>query len=394
MKPTIRAGILTIGTEVSNGQIVNGNAAWVANQLIDLRIEPAWHLTVADNAADIRDALETLQRRCSLLIVTGGLGPTTDDITRQVVSDWIGDSLRFDEAAWQHIEDRFATMGVTPPESNRQQCFFPSQARILNNRKGTAHGFRFEAQSKGKIIGFCLPGPPEEIRAIWSDHIAGELRGLAVESDATRLFRWQCLGLSESGLGELVEDMIKGSSLVSGYRPHLPYVEVKIWCKESEFSREKHRIESLDAALARWTLARDDDDCLDRLVAEMHKHRAIVIEDNASAGTLAARLGKKWQAIDPPLTFIARFQDPTVKIWAGTGDLDNQTERMLRLRIGPLEEDGSWQVDWRTSDMQKSQTLRLPYKRHPQRLDRERMFVCEMSIAAWVRSIPQGELLA
>lgn len=392
MKPTIRAGILTIGTEVSSGQIINGNAAWIANQLIDLRIDAAWHITVADIAADMKEALDLLQSRCSLIVITGGLGPTADDFTRDVVSDWAEDSLSFDSAAWKHIEDRFATLGIQPPESNRQQCYFPSRARILENRKGTAHAFRL-ATRQGALV-FCLPGPPEEIQAIWKDHVADELRALAAESDKARLFRWQCLGLSESGLGELVEGMIKGSSLVSGYRPHLPYVEVKIWCKESQLAEERHRLDSLDAALARWTLARDDEDCLDRLIREMQKYRKILVDDCATAGSLSARLGRNWKPGYPLLTIINRLQNPSECLFPPRGKLDALDEDTLNLRIGILEEDGSWQVDWRTSDMQKSESLRLPYKRHPQRLDRERLFVCEMSIAAWTRSIPSGDLIA
>jgi molybdenum cofactor synthesis domain-containing protein len=384
MKPTLRAGILTIGTEISNGQIVNSNAAWIANQLIDVRIEPAFHLSVADIRSDIKDALDLLRTRCSVLIVTGGLGPTTDDITRDVVSEWAGDKLVFDEGAWKHIEDRFATMGITPPESNRQQCFFPSRARILQNRKGTAHGFRLATAEQ---LLFCLPGPPEEIQVIWKDHIALELRGLGAESEKPRLFRWHCLGLSESGLGEIVEDIIRGSSLTSGYRPHLPYVEVKIWCNESRLAEEQYRIDRLDAALSRWTLAKGDEDSLDRLILEMQSYRSIFIDDGASAGTLAARLGKKWQPHFPPLTIIDRWRDESVKVSPIGPD-------SLELKVSPLAEDGSWHVVWKTSDVQKSQSLRLPYKRHPQRMDRERLFVCEMTIAAWTRSIPEGDLLA
>ncbi len=385
MDDLLQAGILTIGTEVSTGQILNRNTAWIANQLNDLRMNPAWHLSVADLKGDMLDALRFLQSKTKLIIVTGGLGPTSDDFTRHIIGEWAKAPLVFDEASWQHVIDRFISLGVpTAPESNRQQCFFPTGSRILNNRKGTAHGFRIEANG---VLCFVLPGPPEEIKAIWQDHIRKELSQRSAQADALELFRWHCLGLSESKLGEMVEELIQGSSLVAGYRPHLPYVEIKIWCKTSQRDKEQPTLDRIDAAIARWVMGKDDEDLLDRLMPILERFDEVVIDDQASLGAISQRLGQKWTPDFPTKLTISDYFTPKNKI----PDISGRNK--LHLILGALDAEGSWDIWYKTSEMQKLQTLKLPFQRNTKRMDRERLYVCELSLAAFSRLADKGNLI-
>lgn len=378
---SLDVGILTIGTEVVSGQIVNSNSGWIANQLTNLRLNPKWHLTVADLRADMFDALAFLQNRVKIIIVTGGLGPTSDDFTREIVAEWALRALEFDLESWTHIVERFQHLGISPPESNRQQCYFPKGSTILFNSKGTAHGFQLTAHDTLCIV---LPGPPEEIKAIWQDHIAADFQKQTVDADAHELRRWQCLGVSESQLGELVEGIIKGTTLIAGYRPHLPYIEIKIWCRSSLKTKEQSVIDQLDAVLDRWTVVRDDEDALDLLLHTFKDFDQIQIKDSASLGALSQRLGVN--ASGGKTTQVTIIDDFSL----GNTPSSSPGSKKLELFVGPLSADGSWDVGCRSDSMQQVQTLKLPYKRHPERRIRERLFVCEQSLVAFVRLLEKG----
>ncbi|MCX6131387.1 MAG: molybdopterin-binding protein [Proteobacteria bacterium] len=382
MEP-MRASILTIGTEVSTGQIVNSNAAWIADQLVNLKINPVWHLTVPDDECEIIDALNLAAQRCQLLFVTGGLGPTTDDITRQILSRWWGDELNFQQSSWEKILQRFQTLGIHAPESNKQQCWFPSSAQVLDNPAGTADAFSLKRL--GLQI-WCLPGPPEEIKAIWKKNIQSQLLELAKESDSFRLFRWHLIGKSESALGEIVEAAIANSSLISGYRPHAPYIEVKIWCRESELDKNKVWLDKLDQALSPWLIGRDDEDSVDRLIDRFKGFRRIIVYDKGSNGAFGDRLGQAWKKLqDFGLEFEVhnQFSGLSSKKSIAVG---KPAEHELILSIGVMEDDGSWTIQWQSAHVHRQQTLKLPYRRNLQRWDRERKFISEMSLAAWSKA--------
>lgn len=384
MEDSLTAGILTIGTEVVSGQIVNSNAAWIANELTNLRLNPKWHLTVADLKSDMFDALTFLQDKVQVIVVTGGLGPTSDDFTRDVVAEWALKGLEFDSLSWDHIKDRFSHLGIDPPESNRQQCYYPKGSRILHNRRGTAHGFRIEAHDTQCYV---LPGPPEEIKAIWNDHIAPELQSQNMNRDSHELRRWHLIGISESQIAEQVEALIKGSSLVAGYRPHLPYIEIKIWCKTSLISKEQHLLDQLDSVLDRWTMARDDEDSLSLLLERVQDFDHIHIKDSGSLGAISHRIGIRWTRDSSTHLKIDEDFSPENNVE------DIRGPKTLELTIGPLAEDGSWDIWYKTAHLQKLQTLKLPFKRHPERAGRERLFICEQSLAAFAKLSDKGNLV-
>jgi molybdenum cofactor synthesis domain-containing protein len=389
MEP-LRASILTIGTEVSSGQIINSNAAWIADQLVNLKMNPVWHLTVPDDEREIMDALNLAASRTRLLFITGGLGPTADDFTRQVVCRWWGDSLEFQPGSWEKIIQRFQMLGITPPDSNKQQCYFPSQSRVLDNPAGTADAFYLQRKD---LQVWVLPGPPEEIKAIWRSSIQQQLMELGRDSDSYRLFRWHLIGKSESAVGEIVEAAIAGSTLVSGYRPHAPYIEVKIWCRESELKKNQPWLDQLNAALHPWLIGRDDEDSIDRLLERFRSFSHIIVHDHGSSGAFTDRLGQAWRKkgsseirLECHEYFPGGRQEPeSAPQRPGPGQ--------LILEILPLEEDGSWSIIWRSEHAHRQKTLKLPFRRDKKRWDRERRFVSEMTIAAWSKAEDQ-ELLA
>jgi molybdenum cofactor synthesis domain-containing protein len=156
----MKAIVLGIGTELVDGQIVNKNAAWISEKLKKIGLTTALHLVVPDDKKLILEALDFCAQYADLMFVTGGLGPTTDDFTREVISTWTNLELKFDEDSWQHIKDRLEPRGYVVKDIQRQQCFYPAGSVVLKNSEGTANAFYLEAKDK-KI--FVLPGPPREM---------------------------------------------------------------------------------------------------------------------------------------------------------------------------------------------------------------------------------------
>ena len=138
------AEIVSIGTELLMGQIVNTDAQYLSRRLQSLGVSVYYHTTVGDNPARMRDALQTALSRSDLVVTTGGLGPTQDDLSKEIAAELLGLPMRFDEASWDAIFARFARMGRECTENNRKQAMFAEGATVLPNACGTAPGCMLE----------------------------------------------------------------------------------------------------------------------------------------------------------------------------------------------------------------------------------------------------------
>lgn len=289
-----RASILAIGTELTQGQITNRNAAWISERLTDLGLETTSHITVPDDRARIRASLESAAAENDLLIVTGGLGPTSDDFTREVLAEWWGSPLEFVSGAWEKIVRRLTERGIEVAESNRSQCFFPIGATVLENLEGTADGFRFRriAPNGRATEVVALPGPPREIAHLWERFISAWLTNHFTTRKADRE-TWHCLGKSESSLGEIVEGAVAGFGVQTGYRASMPYVEVKIWIPPSlSPERRGDLLDRMNEALAPYSVARNGEDLAERFAAtilDFPEKDRVTLLDLGSAGRLAER---------------------------------------------------------------------------------------------------------
>lgn len=229
-----RAAIIAVGTEITSGQITNSNAAWISAKLKSKGLITHTHLTVPDHKQLILDALQFCSERSHLIFVTGGLGPTSDDFTRDLISQWTQSPLKFDESSWQHIQNILNAKKIPVHDIQKQQCYFPEGARVLENKVGTANGFYLNFANKDI---FVLPGPPREIEALWNSEIQEWLDEYCQDLDPYITVSWDTTGKGESFIARIVEEIIKDSNFEIGYRVHLPFVEVKL----SYFkSQEKH----------------------------------------------------------------------------------------------------------------------------------------------------------
>ncbi|MFW7380353.1 MAG: competence/damage-inducible protein A [Oligoflexus sp.] len=375
------AALLTVGTEVTSGQIVNTNATWISDQISNAQIPVQLHLAVEDEQRQILDALNFAAEQASLIFITGGLGPTRDDLTRDAISNWLGQELSFDEASWQRICERLTAYGIPIAASNRQQCYFPQKAQILTNELGTANAFFAEHQGK-KI--WCLPGPPREIHRIWQDHIAHQLAQLTSHDQAWQLLRWQCLGHSESSIGELVESVIQGTELISGYRPHIPYVEVKIWCPLQKRDSYAPVLETLEKTLSPWLASRDDEDLAQLLLQQLSRFPRVQIYDAGSQGVLTERLGQAYRRLTKP-NAIVQWTEVWDQLEKGSSwieeVLNHAAKEQLTLAIGSLNSQGQWPLGLTYQGRRLTKDMQLPYRgSQAGRQDRYRRFLAEKSM--------------
>ncbi len=242
------AAILTVGTELTSGQILDRNSRTLAERLTGLGLEVVLHACVPDDRARILHALEAASVQADTLFVTGGLGPTSDDFTREVVAQFLASPLEYFSPAWEAIETRLTRLGVPVAESNRQQCYFPRHAEVLPNDAGTAAGFSAAFADDRKRL-WVLPGPPAEIDAIWTrSRLDDSIRAHARILTRRTLKTWQLIGKSEAAVGEIVERALAGSGLLTGYRAHRPFIEVKVWCEEARLTQAAPWFAKLDAA--------------------------------------------------------------------------------------------------------------------------------------------------
>ena len=193
--------ILSVGTELLLGNIANTDAQMLSQGLSELGLNVFWHTVVGDNPQRAREAVALAKQRADIIITTGGLGPTCDDLTKNVLAECFGKKLRYDEESACRIEAAFASWGGTMTENNYQQAMLPEGCTILANDWGTAPGVAFEA---GGVCVIMLPGPPRECREMFRHRAAPYLRKYAggdIVSRALRIF-----GMGEAHVESLLRD--------------------------------------------------------------------------------------------------------------------------------------------------------------------------------------------
>jgi nicotinamide-nucleotide amidase len=195
----VRAAIVSIGDELVSGQTPDSDARWLADRLSARAVTVDQMRVVPDDRAAIADTVGSLARRCDVVIVTGGLGPTVDDVTRFAMADLLapGEDLVTDDEQRKRLERRFERLGLPMAESNLVQVQHPVGTRMLTNRQGTAPGL---AARLGDCRIFCLPGPPHEMQAMFDRMVMGELALSDARVRLTGLVH--AFGLPEARAGE------------------------------------------------------------------------------------------------------------------------------------------------------------------------------------------------
>lgn len=255
-----KAEIITIGTEILLGEIVDTNSRYIARLLRDHGVDIYWLSTVGDNAERIAQAIRQGMQRSEIIITTGGLGPTVDDPTREAVALAMGVETEYRPELWQQIQDRFARFGRTPTENNQRQAYIPKGSLGLENPVGTAPAFIVETENNAII---SLPGVPREMEYLMVHTVIPylqqrfSLRGII----KSRILR--TAGAGESHIDSLIGDLETSSNPTVGLSAHAGSVDIRITAKAEDEEQANQLIAPLEAELrsrlGTWIFGADSD---------------------------------------------------------------------------------------------------------------------------------------
>lgn len=278
--------LLATGEEIRNGDILNTNAQEIAARLFNHGIQVGMHMVTGDKIAEIEAAIHFLLSNHRALIITGGLGPTSDDLTRYALSNALNKELILNEALCNDIFNRLKSLGYEkPPETNRQQALFPESATIIENPNGTAAGCYIEENNQ---IIFMLPGPPIECLPMVDEIVLPILK----KNDFQKILfhqKWLLFGVSEGQIAEELDAIAQPYQCMTGYRLWYPYIEFKIYSNhQDDFNELIPRIEAAIAPYIIYDGKYSASDYLKQLLTT--SDLTLNIRDEATGGLLETTL--------------------------------------------------------------------------------------------------------
>ena len=240
------AEIITIGTELLLGEILDTNAQFLARCLRDVGIDLHRKTTVGDNVRRIAEVIQEAFDRCDIIITTGGLGPTVDDPTREAVALAVGVNTEYRPELWEQIEARFRRFGRIPTENNRRQAYIPQGAKAIENPVGTAPIFIFEYRSKVII---SLPGVPREMEFLMEHEVIPFLRHHYELQGIIKSRVLHTVGVGESQIDDLIGDLEELRNPTVGLAAHSGQVDVRITAKADSVKAADELINPIEIAL-------------------------------------------------------------------------------------------------------------------------------------------------
>jgi nicotinamide-nucleotide amidase len=240
----MRAEILSVGTELLLGHITDTNATYLAQQLSGLGIDLLYVSTIGDNLGRLTEAVRRGHERSDLVVMTGGLGPTEDDLTREAIAATLGETPTVDEEYVVKLRDFFASRGIAMPERNVKQAWTLPSVTILANPLGTAPGWW--AERDGRII-VAMPGVPHEMMRMWEHEIAPKLRARSEASLYTRILRvW---GVGESTVEERLGALVRETNPTVATYAKRDAVDVRVTAKAATEEDARALVDQMDARI-------------------------------------------------------------------------------------------------------------------------------------------------
>jgi nicotinamide-nucleotide amidase len=287
----MKAEIISIGTELLLGQITDTNAPYLASELPALGIDLYRITQVGDNRSRLVDALKQACERSDLVITTGGLGPTEDDVTREAIAELVGEEMKVDPETEQWLRGMFQKIGYEMPERNIRQAHLIPSARTIPNIRGTAPGWWVE--HGGKIV-LAMPGPPGEMQQMWENEIKPELkRKLSGEVIISRTIK--TLGMGEAKVDEMVSPLLSSTNPTLAVYAKIDGIQLRLTAKDRERSKAEKAIARAEKELhnilgfAIWGY---DEDTLEDLVGTMLRERGLSLAtmESCTGGLLASAI--------------------------------------------------------------------------------------------------------
>lgn len=286
----MKAEIISIGTELLLGEIVNTNASYLAGRLAALGIDLYWMTVVGDNLGRLQEALERAWQRSDLIITTGGLGPTEDDLTREAIAAFLGEEMAVDSAQLEMLEKRFRNRGMPMPARNIKQAMLIPSARSIPNRRGTAPGWWVERE--GRII-TALPGPPGELQLLWEREIVPRLEGRSGVVLVSRTLK--TFGATEATVDEMVSPLASSSNPTLGIYAKPDGIHLRLTAKAASREEAQALIAPVEAQLRfllRELLWGFDEDTPEAIIAAMLQERGLTLAtmESCTGGLLASTI--------------------------------------------------------------------------------------------------------
>lgn len=272
----MNAEILAVGTELLMGQIANTNAQYISQRLNDIGINVYYHSVVGDNPARLKSVLQLALSRSDVVIMTGGLGPTQDDLTKETVAEIMGRKLVLHDESLKRMEDYFKKLNRPLTKNNIKQAYFPENCIVVRNDNGTAPGCIIEKENKIVVM---LPGPPSEMKPMLDDTVIPYFKSRTQEKIVSKYLR--VFGIGESLLEEKLMHLIEkqGNVTIATYAKD-GEVTVRITTKstdEAEGLRELACVQKEIAEIVGDALYSDEDKELYQVVGEMLIQKGVTI---------------------------------------------------------------------------------------------------------------------
>lgn len=286
----MRIEILNTGTELLLGNTLNTHGGWFGRQLFTMGLRVERQTTVPDGDA-IREAFEEMVVRADVLLITGGLGPTSDDLTREIVAATLGLELHQDEQALRTLESFFALRDKPMAPANLRQALVPTGADVLPNPNGTAPGLYLPPRinSRSNCAIFLLPGPPRELYPMFQEEVAPRLRALAGENEIASVSEMKFTGIGESDFHHGIDDQLAAiDGLEYGYCARMGEVDLRLIGKEEAIRQAG------DLVLEKFSkfLISDDGSSLEATVVRLllEKKLKLATAESCTGGLIANRL--------------------------------------------------------------------------------------------------------
>lgn len=286
------ATIISIGDELISGLTINTNASWLAIQLAQIGIPVRTHIAVGDSLSAVAAAIRQSITESSLVLISGGLGPTEDDVTRAALADALGQPLVEDPAALASIEEFFKRLNRAMAPSNRLQALRPAAGRVLPNSCGTAPGI-YIRQAQTDI--FVMPGVPREMKAMFEQTVLPQLSAASPQDGrVTRMAKFNTFGVGESVIGQKVADLMRrGANPAVGTTVHDGLVSVRVYAtgtsaQVDEFIAEKSR--QIHDRLGPLIFSTGDESLAAAVAAILTEHKQTLATAESCTGGMLAQM--------------------------------------------------------------------------------------------------------
>ncbi len=286
--------ILSIGTELLLGNIVNTNARWIAEQLSALGLDHFRQTTIGDNSERLSRLIKEISKRSNLLITTGGLGPTPDDLTTEAIAKAFNQELFAREPIWEEIKNKLRNKkSYIENLSLKKQCFFPKDAQIINNPKGTAPGMIWQPKENFTILTF--PGVPDEMKAMWEESALKFIKSNFSDGNIFFSNTLKLTNIGEATVAEKIKNLLDLNNPTIAPYASLEEVKLRITAKAKSLSEAKLLIkpikEKLHAKFSTYIFGEDNENLPTVLIKELIKrNESIVFAESCTGGLLSSQI--------------------------------------------------------------------------------------------------------